>query len=318
MKAFLLALLVVLCTGYQTSAQQYVAFPDETASWKVIRCFYFFPAGWYDVHTFTMSGDTTTNGISYKKIYETVHHLPGTQYDTIYTHYFGALREEGKKIMMISEWATGDSAERILYDFSAQQTGEWIYTNLLTYGEPVTVKSRVGEIDSIEIGGVFHRRIYIDNAEGNATGESWVEGLGSVFGLIYSGFYLVTDNSYDLRCFSTESVTFINNDLNLGFCLSVPEVNCDFSTPVPGNCPELSFSVFPNPATGQLILTGNHPAAQIHSLKMYSITGQQVLDMIAADEMTMQIDVSSFPRGMYFLNLAIGDGYQNIMPIVLQ
>ena len=102
MKALLLALLVVLCTGYQTSAQRYVAFPDETASWKVIRCFYFFPAGWYDVHTFTMSGDTTTNGISYKKIYETVHHLPGTQYDTIYTHYFVALREEGKNISMIS------------------------------------------------------------------------------------------------------------------------------------------------------------------------------------------------------------------------
>jgi hypothetical protein len=318
MKAFLLALLVVFCIGYQTSAQQYVAFPDETASWKVIRCFYFFPEGWYDVHTFTMSGDTTTNGISYKKIYETVHHLPGTQYDTIYTHYFGALREEGKKIMMISEWATGDSAERILYDFSAQQTGDWIYTNLLTYGEPVTVKSRVGEIDSIEIGGVFHRRIHIDNAEGNATGESWVEGLGSVFGLIYSGFYLVTDNSYDLRCFSTESVTFINNDLNLGFCISVPDVNCDFSTPVPGNYPELSFTVFPNPATGQLILTGNNPAAQIHSLKMYSITGQQVLDLIAADEMTMQIDVSSFPRGMYYLKLAMGGGHQSIIPIVLQ
>lgn len=97
MKYFLLALLVACCSAYQTSAQQYVAFPDETASWKVIRCFSFFPAGWYDVHTFTMEGDTTVNGISYKKIYETVHHLPGTQYDTIYTHYFGALKEEEKK-----------------------------------------------------------------------------------------------------------------------------------------------------------------------------------------------------------------------------
>ena len=73
---------------------------------------------------------------------------------------------------MISEWATGDTAERVLYDFSPQQTGDWIYTNLLTYGEPVTVKSRVGGIDSIEIGGIFHRRIHIDDADGNPTGES--------------------------------------------------------------------------------------------------------------------------------------------------
>jgi hypothetical protein len=51
---------------------------------------------------------------------------------------------------------------------------------------------------------------------------------------------------------------------------------------------------------------------------MYSITGQQVLDLIAADEMTMQIDVSSFPRGMYYLKLAMGGGHQSIIPIVLQ
>ena len=95
-------------------------------------------------------------------------------------------------------------------------------------------------------------------------------------------------------------------------------MNCDFSTPVPGNYPELSFSVFPNPATGQLILTGNNSAAQIHSLKMYTITGQQVLDLIAADEMTMQIDVSSLPRGMYYLKLFTRGGHQSIMPIVLR
>ena len=72
------------------------------------------------------------NGISYKKIYETVHHLPGTPNDTLYTHFFGALREQEKQIRMVSEWTTGDTSERILYDFSVEEENEWIYSNMLT------------------------------------------------------------------------------------------------------------------------------------------------------------------------------------------
>lgn len=219
---------------------------------------------------------------------------------------------------MISEWATGDTAERVLYDFSPQQTGDWIYTNLLTYGEPVTVKSRVGGIDSIEIGGIFHRRIHIDDADGNPTGESWVEGLGSLSGLIYSGFYLVSDNSYDLRCFSTGSVTFINNDLNLGFCLTVPQVNCDFATVIPGNHPEFSITVFPNPAVDQLVISCNHPATRIQSLKIYSLTGRQYLHLSEIDKNTCYLNVRSLPRGFFYIQLSVDGGDLSVIPFVLQ
>lgn len=318
MRRYMFLLLTGILLSFSSAAQSYQPFPAGDASWKVIRCFSFFPAGWYDVFTYSMSGDTMMNGISYKKIFETVHHLPGTPYDTLYTHFFGALREQEKQIRMVSEWTTGDTSERILYDFSVEEENEWIYSNLLTYGDPITIKSRSGIIDSVEIAGIFHRRIQILNADGNATGESWIEGIGSVFGLVYSGFYMITDNSYDLRCFSTPTAEFVNNDLNLGFCLSNPQVECEFATGTPVVSTKIPYLIYPNPVSERLLLTIQDPAADISSLTLFELTGKQVLHHPISGKQHVELNVASMPHGMYILKIEESSGNSTTWPLVIQ
>ncbi|MEO6169233.1 MAG: T9SS type A sorting domain-containing protein [Chitinophagales bacterium] len=319
MKKLQLIFLLIFCNHcYSAFAQQYTPFPTDSAYWKVIRCFSFYPPGWYDVFTYTQSGDTTLYGISYHKIYETVHHLPGTSYDSTYTYYFGAMREDQQKIYMVSQFATGDELERTIYDFSAQEEGDIIYSHLLNYGDPITVKSIVASIDSVLIDGDYRRRIKLNTIDGYPTGESWTEGIGSNFGLIFSCFYLVSDNSYDLRCFTTESVSYQNDQLGLGFCLSLPEVNCDFATVVPTIPPPLHYSVFPNPVHHQLSLHFKWPDTKLVQAVLYSFTGQKVLQELIQPAHEMSINVESLPNGPYLLLVIHENGFCESTKVILE
>lgn len=319
MKKIQLLFLLIFCNNcYAAFAQQYIAFPTGNAAWKVIRCFSFYPPGWYDVFTYTQSGDTAISGISYHKIYETVHHLPGTPYDTTYTYYFGAMREDQQKIYMVSQFATGDQLERILYDFSVQEEGDIIYSHLLNYGDPITVKSIAAGIDSVLIDGDYRRRIKLNTIDGYPTGESWVEGIGSNFGLIFSCFYLVSDNSYDLRCFTTESVSYQNDQLGLGFCLTLPQVDCDFATAIPTVPAPLHFSVFPNPVHDQLNLHFKWPDNKPVEVVLYSLTGQKVLHQLLQPALEGSINVKSLAPGTYLIQVIHEKGFSESVPVILE
>src|SRR5262245_55628997 len=80
-------------------SQSYFPIPTGDATWQVTRCNYFLPAGWYDDYNIHMNGeDTVINGKTFKKLYFTNHHAPGTDFDTVYpTVYLGGMREEDKK-----------------------------------------------------------------------------------------------------------------------------------------------------------------------------------------------------------------------------
>jgi hypothetical protein len=90
--------------------------------------------------------------------------------------------------------------------------------------------------------------------DGFPVSENGIEGIGSNYGLVYAGFYMVTDNSYDLRCFSSEQNTYQNNLLLLTACQMIPPVNCDFATSVTPMVKPDHFSIFPNPAKEQVLV----------------------------------------------------------------
>ena len=102
MKKLILSFSTILLFIFNLHSQSYQAFPTGAASWEVTRCWYFYDPGWHDKYTFTMDGtDTLKDGLLYKKIYITNHHLPGTVHDTIYpTEFFGGLREVNKQVFI--------------------------------------------------------------------------------------------------------------------------------------------------------------------------------------------------------------------------
>jgi hypothetical protein len=68
----------------------------------------------------------------------------------------------------------------------------------------------------------------------------------------------------------------------------------------------VKFHVFPNPANDQITVTSDDPNEQIRSIVIRSLTGITVLTMqtglTAGNEKTC-IDLSDFPRGVYFLEV---------------
>lgn len=298
------------------AGQTYVPFPTGDASWKVIRCFYFYPPDGYDLFTYSQSGDTIMGGLSYHKIYVSNHHLPGSIYDTTYVNYYGAIREEQKKIWINSEYAFGDNLDRLAYDFNAQNVGDTITTNLLNYGDPITVKNIIGGIDSVLIDGTYHRRLKLNTIDGNPTLENWIEGIGSNFGLVYASFYLITDNSYDLRCFSSEGISYQNNQLLLSYCQLIPPVNCDFATPVVNVKQPNHVSIFPNPVNDVLHI---HFAVSFGSgtnIILYSSVGQLLVRKDISSETDLDLNVSKFPAGTYWVKLESGNGLRETMPVI--
>jgi len=65
----------------------------------------------------------------------------------------------------------------------------------------------------------------------------------------------------------------------------------------------LPVKVYPNPAQDQISIVGT--AQQIQHAELYNMTGQKMLTIRAASDLTT-IDISNFPAGMYFLKLRDG------------
>ena len=232
---YIRSLIIVIIALYcnNTFSQTYYSIPISNTSWKTERCFSFYASGYYDVYTIYTNGqDTNMNTVMYKKMFKTTRHLPGTIYDTTYTNFIGGIRENNKKVYMLCPDLTSpDTTERMIYDFNPVIVGDTIYSERISYSTSVSIPHLVTSIDSVLVGNLYHRRIFLTNLIANYAQEYWIEGIGSNFGLIYASYNCITDNSYDLICFNVnDSLQFQNSSPSFGYCTSpFPPLECDGS-----------------------------------------------------------------------------------------
>ena len=138
-------------------AQGYHPMPTGPAQWNIARCWYFYPPGWHDLYAITTDGtDTLINGKVYTKLFHTTHHAPGTEFDSTYTHFLGGMRDEDKKVYMISEYLCLDTIERVIYDFNETSVGEYIYTQVSTNGLTTYIPHIVTGVGDVLIDGRKH------------------------------------------------------------------------------------------------------------------------------------------------------------------
>ena len=297
-------LLSILCIAFlacfclnKTVAQSYHPMPTGSAQWNMERCWYFYPAGWHDLYYITMDGtDTILNGKTYKKLFHTTHHAPGTAFDSTYTNYLGGMREVNKQVFMFSEWLCLDTITRMIYDFNDVVQGDTIYTQVLTNGLTQFIPHIVTGVDEIDVNGSPRRQIHLTDENGFFN-ETWTEGIGSSMGLVYATYWLLTDNSYDLNCFyDGNDLQYTNPSPAYAFCTPpYPESECDpiLSSQDPGDN-DLQVTIFPNPVSYSL-----HIESKVHikSIQMYNAIGIKVIDI----PFTEELNLSCLPRGLYFL-----------------
>ena len=302
MKSGLLQIKIWMIIGssfliHQSYAQSYHPMPTGPAQWNMSRCWYFYPAGWHDLYYITMDGtDTILYGQSYKKLYHTTRHAPGTEFDSTYTHFLGGMREANKQVFMISEWLCLDTIERMIYDFNDVSVGDTIYTQVLTNGLTQFIPHIVTALDEVEIDGSPRRQILLQDESGYFN-ENWIEGVGSSLGLVYASYWLLTDNSYDLNCFyEGNNLQYATPFPTYAFCTPpFPDGECDslISSNRPSPLP-LEVNIYPNPVFSFLFVEG---ATEIQTVQVYNSMGIRICEIPFAP----QLEMAHLPSGLYFL-----------------
>jgi hypothetical protein len=195
-----------------------------------------------------------------------------------------------KRVFFYS-FSTGQ--ERLLYDF-AVQPGDTVDNNPGSAGI-------VDYIDSINILGIYHRRINFKTYNGNFwTYGSWIEGMGnsSLGGLLGSAFAQPTcDCAQNIICFQQNGVWAYHNPLYIS-------ANCVNDALAVTNIADTKtgVSVYPNPLTGAGIIhvEGLTSAGLLH---IYSITGALLHSYPVNGKSDISISSSEYASGIYMYKL---------------
>ncbi|MGB3079638.1 MAG: T9SS type A sorting domain-containing protein, partial [Saprospiraceae bacterium] len=223
------------------------------------------------------------------------HHAPGTEYDSTYTHFLGAMREANRQVFFISEYQCLDTIERMAYDFNYTSPGDTIYTQILTNGLTQFIPHYVTSIDSVLVGTEWNRRINMTDESGYFN-ESWTEGVGSSLGLTYASYWQLTDNSYDLTCFYNEHIlNYTNPQPAYLFCTApLPDIQCSATTSVLHVQTEQNFTIYPDPALDELTVSS---IIDFHSVHIFNVMGEDVMSCVYSRSLAIQ----NLVPGIYFI-----------------
>jgi hypothetical protein len=190
----------------------------------------------------------------------------------------------------------------MLYDFNPVEPGDTIFTQVLTNGLTQFIPHIVLSIDSVLVGGEYHRRTYLRD-ETEVFSEYWIEGVGSTQGLIYPSYWLLTDNSYDLNCFyDGNDLQYTNPNPMYLFCsFPFPDIQCEATT---STTPSISnagqFNIYPNPVIDILTI---ETSLQVHSVDIFNVWGENMMTC----HFDHQLEVSGLLPGFYFIQFKDDD-----------
>lgn len=293
-KAFILSLLLlpVLVWG-----QVINHFEQADSKWHVARTY---PAGNMQNPSFAATttavygyqGDTLISGLLWKKIYSTSD--PLFQSNLVFE---GLTRTQNNQVFYLDTLFQLSN----LYNFDLNVGDQWLF-NL--YGNnPVLIP--VIQVDSIQLNGVFYKRITFDEPSGvnffDYLDEQWIEGIGSKHGPLFPAFPRKFSgemaDSMLLTCSYSDSQSVWQHpsysDCYVNIVLGLNDSNLS------------DVNIYPNPFSAQI--TVENPENTPYSLNLLSSSGQVIIREPAATG-THTFQFGHLETGIYFLQLANGEG----------
>ena len=236
--------------------------------------------------------DTIIDLENYKKVFRST-----DEFQTNWVTY-GYIRETlDKKVYYRKDTSL---LEGLIYDFGANVNDTLYIAGINSFGSSSyfsTMPFIVCEIDSILIGGNYKRQFYMNPIFGDTMGcgiERWVEGVGSLSGILHFTDGAVGGDSFDLLCFSeNDTLKYQNPSYS----------SCYIATNVEDAGKTLSnISVFPNPTTNKIIVQ----AEGIIGVELTNIQGQIIFKHSRESgnpDIRNIIDLSQKPSGIYFIKI---------------
>jgi hypothetical protein len=289
----------------------YVPFPTENASWSEIK--------WYQgtcdfpcKYQYKMLGDTLINSTLYLKIYKQNDSLA----NSVNAFYFGALREQAKKIYFRSK--ENDNEIR-LYDFS-KNVGDTINNLYSAFNlfYPIPSESAViTGIDSILLNGNYRKVFHLDAEYDDYI---WIEGIGCTNGLFNPIIPATTCMcAWHLICYhQNNEVQFTNQNDQIKYL--DPNIECfpvifEWINITTANN---SVTIAPNPVTSTSLLkwTGNETFS---TLIITNLLGKTIRTFDIRGKSETSLSRSDFTRGIYFVRLITVNGDINrVIKIVFE
>ena len=274
-RLYTLIAILLMAGGVTVKAQEYLPITQKGNEWHTFET----AIHWINNYVNWCSGDTLIGDVRYTKIMGTVNN--GN------LNLFTVLREEGGKVW---ERHLNTSAETLLYDFTAS------VGDTLCFGEP-GASFVLDSISMVQIGG-FDRRKFWFGLEYDGLGnprakETWVEGIGSDYGLLWSGYYGVYDGWHCLLCFHQNGELVWQN----------PEYNtCTYPYDAVEESEDSEISVYPNPGSNILSI---RTALQNASIEIYDLSGKLIHKQEITDNVT-SINAEGWAAGAYVWKVYTG------------
>ena len=270
-RLYTLLALLLMAGGVTMQAQEYLPIAQKGNEWHT------FETAVWQINNYVnwCSGDTLIEDARYMKIMGTV--------NDSYPIFYTLLREEDGKV-----WKRYSIAhpETLLYDFTAS-VGDTL--RIGDFAEEMVLDS----ISMVQIGDVDRRKFWFgleyDNLGRPRAKETWIEGMGSDYGLLWTGYFNVVDGWHCLLCFHQNGELIWENP-EYGFCTytAVEETK------------DSEIFIFPNPAKEKVTIEG----VEATEVEVYNALGQLVKTVQNANE----INVSDLMEGVYLLRIANADG----------
>lgn len=306
-------LIPILLLFYSLSSfgQTYYPFPDSVGVWREVQYFGQAPTA-VDYYSVYINGDTTINSNSYSKLYEYWSNT-NLNIDTINSTYYGALRENNKKIYFYPdtnvttpfygnaygfcyEWLNPNpnySQDLLLYDFDV------VIGDTVFYPHLDNMFIVINSIDSVLIQSQYRKKYsYSISLQGVCWGGqsgNYVEGIGDIQSGLFGLFRFYFENSNNFRCYEDDQVFYsvVSSCSSVG----IEEV---FNNN--------NFKIYPNPTstniTIELIGFNNSFQAQ---LSLFDLTGKKVYTS-SINSTINNIDVSAIKSGLYLLKIISDSG----------
>jgi hypothetical protein len=268
-KFYTMLVLLLTAGGVTVQAQEYLPIAQKGNEWHAFGT----SIHWIDNYVNWCPGDTLIEGVQYMKIMGTINN--GS------TILNSVLREENGKVWMRH---LSTSEEKLLYDFTASVgdtlcLGDWDACFVLD------------SISTEQIGGIDRRKFWFgleyDNMGRPRAKETWVEGIGSDFGLLWSGYYGIPDGWHCLLCFHQYGELVW---AEYGFC----------TYDVVEETKDSEISIYPNPAKDRVVIEGLEAA----EVQVFNAFGQ----LVKAVQGTNEVAMASLPQGIYLLRIADTEG----------
>jgi hypothetical protein len=151
-------------------------------------------------YTVKFTSDTVINSLHYKKVLQIGFDEAPVQY----------IREDSTKKVFYKE--VPDSADKLLYDFNIGLHDTFTINTMPAY----PVKLIADTIDSVNISGKLRKRIYLSWVQTNTNSDTWIEGIGSLRGVLTTfNLGLVNSQNDVLLCFTeNDTLKYINPEFN--------------------------------------------------------------------------------------------------------